>query len=255
MGIVFILMILVLGYHYTSNYLPAKVILKRSSGWEAYVHLGKYGLYFLFNGIFTFFALWIFIKIVQITLNIPFHLGFADQPFDYISWMFKPINHMEGIYWFYVIVFVFSFIQCHLSIQTKNQNKDEIFEMLKGSNSILNLILDATQTLTPIKISLKSKKVYVGLIDSEQFEHADLDNIAIIPYFSGYRDKDFLDVHFDCNYTMVYEKHSISLDTEEGIKQLRQFRTVIRVAEIESISLFDPEYYGDFGYVDHSEKK
>lgn len=58
-------MILVLGYHYTSNYLPAKVILKRGSGWEAYVHLGKYGFSFLFNGIFSFVAFLIFLKIIS----------------------------------------------------------------------------------------------------------------------------------------------------------------------------------------------
>lgn len=256
MGVVFILMILVLGYQYTSNYLPAKVILKRSSGWEAYVHLGKYGLSFLFNGIFSFVAFLIFLKIIQLMLNFPFHLGVNYQPFDLISWLSKPVSYVNELYWYYVVIFLFAFIQCRHSIKIKNQNKDEIIETLKGSNSILNLILDATQSLTPIKVSLKSKKVYVGLIDSEQFEHADLDNISIIPYFSGYRDKDFLDIHFDCNYTTVYQKHNISLNTEEGAaEQLRYFRIVLRVAEIESISLFDPTYYQDFGHAEHSKKE
>lgn len=248
-------MILVLGYHYTSNYLPAKVILKRSSGWEAYVHLGKYGFSFLFNGIFSFVAFLIFLKIIQMILNIPFHLGANYEPLDLISWLFNSVRDTKELYWYYIVIFIFAFIQCSHSIKTKNQRKDEIIEALKGSNSILNLVLDATQSLTPIKISLKSKKVYVGLIDSEQFEHADLDNISIIPYFSGYRDKDFLDIHFDCNYTMVYQKHNISLSMKEDAENLRHFRIVIRVAEIESISLFNPESYQDFGYAEHPKKE
>lgn len=255
MGVLVILVILVLGYHYTSNYLPAKVVLKRSSGWEAYVHLGKYGFFFLFNGLFTFVFFVIFTKILQVIINIPYHLGASYQPIDLLSWMFKQVSYVGDVHCFYIIIFIFSFIQCNHSVKEKNKNKKEILESLKGSNSILNLILDATQTLTPIKISLKSKKVYVGLIDSEQFEHADLDNIAMIPYLSGYRHKDFLDIHFDCNYSMVYEKHGISPETQEGQDQLRHFRIVIRVAEIESISLFDPQYHDDFGYIDHSENK
>lgn len=251
MGVVFILMVLVLGYHYTSNYLPARVILKRSSGWEAYVHLGKYGLSFLFNGLFSFIIFFLFLRISQVILNIPYHLGAEYKPFDLVSWMFTSIDYINGLYWFFIIIFVFAFLQCSQSIKTKNQNKQEILESLKSSNSILNLILDATQTLTPVKISLKSKKVYVGLIDSEQFEHADLDNVAIIPYFSGYRHKDYLNITFDCNYTSVYEKHNISLNNDDGADKLRLFRTVIRVAEIESISLFNLEYYEDFGYISH----
>lgn len=248
MGVVFILMVLVLGYHYTSNYLPAKVVLKRSSGWEAYVHLGKYGLSFLFNGIFSFICLCLFLKITQIAFNLFYHLGANYQPFDFISWMFKETGFIDGVYWFYFIIFILAFIQCHRAVTLKNNNRDEIITTLKSSNSILNLVLESTQTLTPVKISLKSKKVYVGLVDGEQFEQADLDNIVIIPYFSGYRHKDLLDVRFDCNYTEVYKKLNITLDSDESIARLRDFRTIIRLSEIESISLFNLDYYNDFGY-------
>ncbi|QIM63432.1 hypothetical protein A1D29_09130 [Pasteurellaceae bacterium Orientalotternb1] len=54
MGIVIVMLVLVLGYYYTSNYSPEKVLLKRSTGWEAYVHLAKFGLEFLLKGAFLF---------------------------------------------------------------------------------------------------------------------------------------------------------------------------------------------------------
>ncbi len=44
--------VLVLGYYYTDRYSPEKVLLKRSTGWEADVHLAKLGLGFLLRGTF-----------------------------------------------------------------------------------------------------------------------------------------------------------------------------------------------------------
>lgn len=133
MGGVFILMILVLGYHYTSNYLPAKVILKRSSGWEAYVHLGKYGFSFLFNGIFSFVAFLIFLKIIQMILNIPFHLGANYEPLDLISWLFNSVRDTKELYWYYIAIFIFAFIQCSHSIKTKKSNEPKTVQLQKHS--------------------------------------------------------------------------------------------------------------------------
>ena len=105
---------------------------------------------------------------------------------------------------------------------------------------------------TSVKISLKSRKVYVGIIQSEQFERVDLDNVVIIPFLSGYRDKDTLRIEFDCNYVAVYEKHVI-YDNEfwlddnnlpililasDTMPRFKDFRLVIRLDEIESIFLF-----------------
>lgn len=81
--------------------------------------------------------------------------------------------------------------------------------------------------------------MYIGLIDSEQFESADLDNVVIIPFKSGYRDKDTLTLNLDCDYIKVYQNKSIRFDVDKSnnLSELKQFRCAIRVSEIESISL------------------
>ena len=101
-----------------------------------------------------------------------------------------------------------------------------------------------------MRLSLKSRKIYVGLIQSEQFERLDLENIVILPFLSGFRDKDSLSITFNHNYTDVYFKNQLiptdsQLD-EQCAKKLDAFRVVIRVEEIESISLFDDRYFDDF---------
>ncbi|WP_071058147.1 hypothetical protein [Pelistega sp. MC2] len=244
MGVVFILMILVLGYYYVSNYLPAKVELKRSNGWEAYVNLGKHGLIFLLQGFvisaFFFIALWLIEKLFYILGSL-----FSWNSIDLTTWFFKPIvaDFCAG----YMCILAISFILCKGKVNEKNKDRGKILHELRGADSILNLVIEAASVLSLVKISLKSKKVYIGLIDSEQFEYADLDNIVIIPYLSGYREKDSLSIKFDCNYAVVYDKKKL---TSEDI---RSFRMVIRTPEIESISLFNDDYYEDFEYYDYAQ--
>lgn len=244
MGVVFILMILVLGYYYVSNYLPAKVELKRSNGWEAYVNLGKHGLIFLLQGlvisVFFFIALWLVEKLFYIVCSF-----FSWTSVDLTTWFFKPI--VADFYAGYMIIFAISFSLCKEKISEKNKDRVKVLDELSNTDSILNLVIEAASTLSLVKISLKSKKVYIGLIDSEQFEYADLDNIVIIPYLSGYREKDSLSIKFDCNYAVVYDKKKL---TSEDI---RLFRMVIRTSEIESISLFNNNYYEDFEYYDYGQ--
>ncbi|HDR1190876.1 TPA: hypothetical protein QB286_002139 [Pasteurella multocida] len=247
MGLVFILFILVVGYYYATNYLPAKVVLKRSNGWEAYVNLGKHGLNFLLRGAFATFFIAVALYLLSLALNIFKYIGFWEyEPWklhEYLNYEVFSIDTFS-IKVYMLFLLVFSIAICKEEIK-KRQREGKDFEELKETSSMLNLILEAAETQTPLKVSLKSKKVYVGIVDSEQFEHADLDNITIIPYLSGYRHKDNLNIIFDCNYATVYEKHKIGI-TAEGPHTLRHFRILIRVAEIESISLFNLEYYEDF---------
>ena len=60
---------------------------------------------------------------------------------------------------------------------------------------------------------------------------------------------------FDCNYLSVYQKHNISYSNPENEDKLsmKHFRNVIRVTEIESISLFDMKYFSDFERVVETE--
>ena len=101
----------------------------------------------------------------------------------------------------------------------------------------------------PLRLSLKSRKVYVGLVMEEQFESGDLDYVLIIPLVSGYRDKDTLDIFFDCNYVSVYEKHGLVSEdelSEEKLLKLNDFRLAIKASEIESVAFFEFSVLNEF---------
>lgn len=230
--------VLVLGYHYTSNYSPEKVLLKRSSGWEAYVHLAKFGLKFLYKGALFSICLIILEKLLSMIVECLF-----DKPINILC---SPLNFASiDLYPIYLIWILLSFLLADIESQGKNEKIEEKYDELSRINGLLSIVIQSVKTSSLVKISLKSKKVYVGLVDSEQFESADLDNIVVVPFKSGYRNKDTLEIIFDCDYLEVYEKKGINFDSSD-LSDLKKFRCSIRVSEIESISLFDSSYYSEF---------
>lgn len=255
MAILLVLLILVLGYRYT-NAIPAeKIALKRSSGWEAYVRMGSHGIGFVWNAICVY-AILAACSIVSIfSVAIIFHIFGNDSYSDFLEymeilWSLK----IHGIGINEVIVTLFSFASCSASIREENnKSPEDQRKEIRKQDAVLNIIIDAAEQLHPVKISLKSRKIYIGIIQAEQFERPDLDNIAMIPFYSGHRDKDTLNIIFDSNYIKVYEKHygktfsnhSIKSLSPENIRKLEEFRIVIRLSEIESISFFDLTYYFD----------
>ena len=255
MAILLILLILVLGYRYT-NAIPAeKIALKRSSGWEAYVRMGSHGIRFVWDAICIYVIL-VACGIISIfCIAVILHIFSEDSYsvfFEYIAvlWTIK----VHGISINEVIITLLSFASCSASIREENhKSPEEQRKEIRKQDAILNIIIDAAEQLHPVKISLKLRKVYIGLIQAEQFERPDLDNVTTIPFYSGHRDKGTLNIIFDSNYIKVYEKHygktfsnnSINSLSPEDMQKLEEFRIVIRLSEIESISFFDLAYYFD----------
>ena len=142
---------------------------------------------------------------------------------------------------------------CGCSVSLASRSAEEQRKEIRKQDAILNIIIDAAEQLHPVKISLKSRKVYIGLIQAEQFERPDLDDVTTIPFYSGHRDKDTLNIIFDSNYIKAYEKHygeifsndSTNSLSPKDMQKLEEFRIVIRLSEIESISFFDLAYYFD----------
>ena len=108
------------------------------------------------------------------------------------------------------------------------------------------------ETGSYLKVSLKSGKVYIGAVLGEQFEHGDLDNITILPMESGYRTKETLYLTLDCDYKSVYLNHGVIEMTDCGLRyhpeRAEDMMMVIRVNQIESLSLFDANIYKEFEY-------
>lgn len=257
MAVVLVLIILVLGYRYTNAVPAEKIALKRNDGWVAYVRMASHGLRFVSTAIF------IYVTLAVCTIIMMFFIMMMYRWLDISAHKYKEyLNHIT-ILWslkYYdigmseCVIAWFAFASCSRSIKAENgKNKSSQRREIRKQDAILDIIIDAAEQLHPVKVSLKSRKFYIGIIQAEQFEHPDSDNITIIPYYSGHRDKDTLKIVFDSNYIEVYEKRygKNFLDilarshSSNGMRNLEEFRIVIRVAEIESISFFDLNYYHD----------
>lgn len=254
MAAVLILIVLVLGYRYTNAVPAERIALKRSDGWVAYVRMASHGLRFVCTAIFTYVTLAVCTIIMMFCIMMMYRwLGISTHKYeDYLNYItiFWSLEYY-GVGVNECIVIWLAFISCSRGIRA-DSNKNQKREIRK-QDALLDIIIDAAEQLHPIKISLKSRKFYIGIIQAEQFEHPDSDNITIIPYHSGHRDKDTLKIVFDSNYIKVYEKHYgedflnilARSRSSKGMRNLEEFRIVIRVAEIESISFFDLNYYHD----------
>jgi hypothetical protein len=86
-------------------------------------------------------------------------------------------------------------------------------------------------------VTLKSRRIYIGMIHTATYDNATTANIVLIPMLSGYRDGKTLSLCIEHNYSKWYDEHGITLDSEP--KSAMAFRKVIMLDQIESLSLFD----------------
>jgi len=95
-----------------------------------------------------------------------------------------------------------------------------------------------------IWITMKSQRVYIGMIHSATFDstRSDISNLVLIPMLSGYRDRETLDLRVEHNYSAWYDSHDITL--QAGEKSALAYRKVILLNQIESLSLLETKQNG-----------
>lgn len=256
MAILLVLLILVLGYHYIDAIPAEKAALRSTTGWISYARLCIYGLRFIINGIVAYFVFWLSLLAVLGLIILSLWLFFGNLGHYLWTPIFAFSFTQSGFIVHGIVIASIAFNLCTQEIRKKNsQDGFAKYEEIKKQSAILHLIVEAVEQQRLLRVSLKSRKIYIGMVSSEQFERLDMDNIALIPYFSGHRDKDNLHMTLDDNYTTMYRKHGfIPSDTPtqgksdaKWLSALEQFRIVIRLNEVESLSFFDMGFYSDFG--------
>lgn len=233
MALLLVMFILVLGYTYVSRIPSERFKLRRSNGWETYVRLGAAGLKFLLYAV-------VFAFVAYLAVLIP--LWFADWLFGWsLASGFSRLLRTSlflNIQIYQVILVGLAYIFCFSEVSQEDKDAWK----LQTHGDVLDLVLLATGTLSPIRISCKSRKVYIGWVQLGVPEKAELDCIYIIPMFSGHRDPDTLHVILDFHYMEVYDKLNL-LDNGDAAKDrsLVDFLMAVRMDEVESISLYQPE--------------
>lgn len=249
MSLLVVVYFLILGYIGVSSRPTKKNELRRSAGWEAYVYLAYNGIGVFLSGLIIYLLMCAITWLVSLPIEwiLSFFLQSGFSIFSQVKSFIFNIELFRGNtnYIHVLFITIFSWIRCE-GLKSRTPSLDD-YKALKGLDGVLNIVVHAMHSNSFVKVSLKSRKIYIGLVVSEQFDNVDLDNIIIIPFLSGYRDKDTLNMVTNCNYMPMYEKNNfLDKDYKIDSNKVHDLKMLIRVNEIETISMFNPEYYQDF---------
>lgn len=243
-----VLVVLACGYLYTNRHLPSKFKQQKAIGWNAYFDVAVQGGLFLGSGLFLTIALWLASWAIMCLFNIPWLFDWTSHKFTFAYDVLK--IRLFGLSFFSAATLGFTIL---ISVgAAKNAEKkfrdpsqrNAILREIASNSATESVIFEAIESGLLLLITLKSRKVYVGMVDEARFHHLDTDTIVIIPLISGYRHKDTLTFVMENNYAQHYEEEGITLTSQP--LSVYQFRHVLPFDQIESLSLFNVNTFEKF---------
>ena len=122
---------------------------------------------------------------------------------------------------------------------------------VEAGDHIELLIQESIDDQVPVEVTLRNRKIYIGLGLESGIGTSSESDIALIPMYSGYRDEETLTLHIEIDYLSVIwefleydEGPGSNEDTDSWSSE--EFRVVIPVTEVVSARLFDEELYDEF---------
>ncbi|MEP7337655.1 MAG: hypothetical protein ABI977_07900 [Acidobacteriota bacterium] len=122
-----------------------------------------------------------------------------------------------------------------------------------------------------VSVTVKSGKVYIGVITSNFNPAYDLNSLSLLPAFSGYRDNDQKEVHLMRDYTTAYQdiRTELQAKLQQSLPQIRlnhpklsdaelgklvrekleaedrfeNFEITIPISEVQTVNIFDVDVY------------
>lgn len=250
MSAALVVVVLVCGYLYINSHIPSKILFKKSTGWQSYFQVALKGSIYLTMGFFLLLIVWVGVFLAMLLFNIPHYFKPTLHQFTFAYDLWE--THIAGVGMPFVALvaatIVFSLSE---SKQAEKQLRDpaqrrKIFEEVAKSSPVEAILLESldSQQQLLVSITLKSRKVYIGMVHEARLEEHDTDTVVIVPFLSGYRDKDTLSFIEEVNYADHYKECGITF-TSQPIS-LNQYRHVIPRDQIESVSLFNSAMYTHF---------
>lgn len=246
-----IVFILICGYRYVDTHLPSRYKLNKAVGWNAYFCVGAKGIEFLWGGILLTALLIFYLYASMFILNIPAYLGAKYEHFtyagDFLDQRFFGLSALSSLCLASAAIVSLKRTSKVDKYNASLENRINYFREIAKDSAIESLLLESIDRISDgllILVTLKSRKVYVGMLDMARFEGMDVNTLVLIPFLSGYRDKDTLTFKIEHDYSEHYLKESITLDSKP--LSVYQFRHVLPFEQIESFSLFDLNTYKKF---------
>jgi hypothetical protein len=239
MGALALGIVLIVGYFYQNNHPYRRLELIRSTGYHIYFKAGLSGFIFLTLAV----IFWILIDF----FDLPSALIDSYNLKDSLSYI-KNNNHWNEIKM--VAVFALMFILSAISVITRKllNNKEKSLERVKNiAHELELLIINATTSVSPIRIELDCGKVYVGIPETPNLERGEVKYITLLPLLSGYMDEK-KKIIFNNNYYRHYEDNfsDHNINATDSHSSMKDFSIVIPVEEVVVASRFSIDAFIQF---------
>jgi hypothetical protein len=234
------MVLMVCGYWYTTRDVSSRFKLKRTFGWDVYFVVALYGCIFVLQGLLViavvYLLLWGFSGLMN---QFPWIIGHDLQlQRDFIMWSFLGIQAPVVIMLAVSVLLCLSCTSWSRSMQLDPAGRKSLYQQLTRSNGVEGLLYQCMDQGDLVFVTLRSRRVYIGMVHTLRCESGSTDNVVLIPMVSGYRDPETQKMQVEHNYASYYQQHGILPDSEP-ISAL-YFRKVIMLNQIETLSLFDP---------------
>lgn len=119
-------------------------------------------------------------------------------------------------------------------------------ESARDAGDHIGLVVDeALSRRSMIAVTMAGGKVYVGVpLARTFFARGDGGDLVLVPFYSGYRDKDTHELRLAVNYAKVMEEEHRSGDLD-----LREYRVAMPMSEVVSAQPFNRQSYDEFAKV------
>lgn len=241
MGTAIFMVLMVCGYWYTSRDLSTRFKIKRSFGWDVYFLVALYGCIFVLQGVLATGLIWLLLLAISATFNAIPSLadGLHHQwQIEFMTWSFLGIQAPVVIMLAFAVAFCLYRSGWSGSARLDSHGRKTLYKKLSKSNGVEGLLFQCMEEGELAWITLKSRRIYIGMIHAASYDNIATANLVLIPMLSGYRDGKHLNLCIEHNYSRWYAEHNITLDSQP--RSAMAFRKVIMLEQIESLSLFDP---------------
>lgn len=248
MGPLVIMVVLVCGFWYTENHYQSRIRHARTNGWTSYFYVAMHGCKFVVQGFVVIIGIYIALWAISFLISLPHQIWPSYSTKNIHSWLTD-----EGIMGYprmFISAMGMSCLLAYGAGQTakKSLEREEVrqgaYREMASMDGVESLLVQAIDEDMLIFVTLKSRKVYIGYVAAPRIEYSHTQHLAIIPFISGYRDKDTLRYYEQHRYYDLYLSRGITADSA-GLN-LQHFRHVIPMDQVETVSLFDIETYSSF---------
>lgn len=106
------------------------------------------------------------------------------------------------------------------------------------------VLLEAIESFEPVAISMENRKIYVGYVYTTLEPGVSNSHLTILPFLSGFRDKDTLKFNISARYEVVIEGLRALAENGDG-GELSRYTLAVPRSRIISLHLFSHDLHDD----------